>query len=343
MAEDFPADPSTPKGACLRGVRESDAMVLILGERYGTIQSSGLSATHEEYNEARERIPVYVFVERRDDYEDNQRNFIAAVQDWNSGHFAPYFTSPRELQRLVARAIKQSEDRTQLTAADSDSLLDRASTLARVHSEQSYLYRTSETTLSVALVGHPTHQIISATALESVQFQEAIEQAAIYGEHRLFERNIGAEPTVRFDEIEIVQKDASILITETASVRVRLNALRGTSSGQFIAPTMIEEDIREDIRNCLLFADWLFEFVDADKQLQSIAIAATIVGAIDHIPWSTRAAYNPHSVTLPMRRNDGLIPAALVVPRSSLRQSANSYSKELTAKLRRSLGSIDIY
>ena len=318
-------------------------MVLILGERYGTIQSSSLSATHEEYNEARERIPVYVFVERRDDYEDNQRNFIAAVQDWNSGHFAPYFTSPRELQRLVARAIKQSEDRTQLTAADSDSLLDRASTLARVHSEQSYLYRTSETTLSVALVGHPTHQIISATALESVQFQESIEQAAIYGEYRLFERNIGTEPTVRLDEIEIVQNGASILITEAASVRVRLDALRGTSSGRIAMPSMIEEDICEDIRKSLLFADWLVEFVDPDKQIQNVAVAATIVGAIDHVPWSSRAAFNPHSATLPMRRNDGLTPATLIVPRFSLRQSANSYSQELTVKLRRSLASTDMY
>ncbi len=56
-------------------------MVLILGKRYGAIQSTGLSATHEEYNEAREQIPIFVFIERRDNYEDNERQFITAVED----------------------------------------------------------------------------------------------------------------------------------------------------------------------------------------------------------------------------------------------------------------------
>ncbi len=221
--------------------------------------------------------------------------------------------------------------------------MDRASSLAGAQSSEGYLYRTIDTILSVALVGHPTRQIISATALESAQLQESIEQAAIYGEHRLFERNVGVEPTVRLDEIEIVQNGASILITESASVRVRLDALRGTSSGGIAMPSMIEEDICEDIRKSLLFADWLVELVDADKQIQNVAVVATIVGAIDHVPWSSRAAFDPHSATLPMRRNDGLTPAALVVPRSTLRQKANSYSKELTVKLRQSLASIDTF
>lgn len=343
MAEYFPAEPSTPRAACLRGVRESDAMVLILGERYGTVQTTGLSATHEEYNEARERIPVYVFIERRDDYEDNQRKFMAAVQYWNSGHLADYFTSPPQLQRLVAQAINQSGERTQLTTADRDSLLDRTSSLAEAQSEKSYLFRAGNTTLSVALVGYPTHQIISATALESAQFQEAIEQAAIYGEHRLFERHIGTEPTVRLDEIEIVQNGASILITEEASIRVRLDALRGTRSRQISMPSLIEEDICKNICKCLLFADSLLQVVDTDKQFQNIAVAATLVGAIDHIPWTTRAAYNPHSATLPTRQSQGLSPATVVVPRSSLRRTANAYSKELTVKLRRALGSIDVF
>lgn len=341
MAEDFPAEPSTPQRACLRGVRESDAMVLILGKRYGAIQSTGLSATHEEYNEAREQIPVFVFIERGDDYEDNQRQFITAVGDWNSGYFGDYFTSPAELQRLVARAINKSVERTQLTTADRDALLDRASSLAGCQSEEGYLYRTTDTTLSVALIGHPTRQIISSTELESVRLQESIEQAAIYGEHRLFERHIGTVPTVRLDEIEIVQNDASILVTEAASIRIRVDALRSTRSDQFMMSSMIEEDICEDICRSLLFADELLESVDTDRQFQNIAVGATVVGAIDHVPWTNRAAYNPHSVTLPMRRNDGLTPAALVVPRSTLRHRATSYAEELTVKLRRSLASID--
>lgn len=58
MAEDFGARPSSPQVACLSGLREADAVVLVLGDRYGAVQASGLSATHEEYREAQGRKPV---------------------------------------------------------------------------------------------------------------------------------------------------------------------------------------------------------------------------------------------------------------------------------------------
>ena len=51
MAEDFGAQAHSPQIACLNGVRDADLIVLILGESYGAVQSSGLSATHEEYRE----------------------------------------------------------------------------------------------------------------------------------------------------------------------------------------------------------------------------------------------------------------------------------------------------
>ena len=63
-AEDFQASPDSPQQACLAGVRGSDVVVLILGERYGVVQQSGLSATHEEYRVARESRPVLVFIQQ---------------------------------------------------------------------------------------------------------------------------------------------------------------------------------------------------------------------------------------------------------------------------------------
>ncbi len=40
-AEDFPASPGTPQQACLAAVRDSDLVVLLIGERYGYPQPSG--------------------------------------------------------------------------------------------------------------------------------------------------------------------------------------------------------------------------------------------------------------------------------------------------------------
>ena len=71
-AEDFVASPDTPQRTCLRGVREADVVVLVLGARYGAAQGSGLSATHEEYREAKDRSPVLIFIQTGVDLEPEQ-------------------------------------------------------------------------------------------------------------------------------------------------------------------------------------------------------------------------------------------------------------------------------
>jgi len=42
-AEDFVADPASPRGACLRGVANADGFLLLLGARDGSRLSSGMS------------------------------------------------------------------------------------------------------------------------------------------------------------------------------------------------------------------------------------------------------------------------------------------------------------
>ena len=41
-AEDFPASVGTPQQACLEGVRQSDLLLLLVFDRYGATQASGL-------------------------------------------------------------------------------------------------------------------------------------------------------------------------------------------------------------------------------------------------------------------------------------------------------------
>ena len=62
VAEDFGAMDVSPQQTCLDGVRTSDVVVVLLGSRYGHRQESGISATHEEYREAKERKPILAFV-----------------------------------------------------------------------------------------------------------------------------------------------------------------------------------------------------------------------------------------------------------------------------------------
>jgi hypothetical protein len=46
--EQWPSSPKKPISECLQSVEESDALLLLLGKKYGTVVQSGLSATHLE-------------------------------------------------------------------------------------------------------------------------------------------------------------------------------------------------------------------------------------------------------------------------------------------------------
>ena len=105
-AEDYVASPASPQVACLEGVRSADAVVLILGSQYGSPQASGLSATHEEYREAREMSrPVLAFIAADAKPTPAQAEFIAEVQDWVEGQYTSSFRDAADLQTKVAQSL----------------------------------------------------------------------------------------------------------------------------------------------------------------------------------------------------------------------------------------------
>ena len=104
-AEDFGASASSPQEACLAGVRQADLTILLLGERYGAAQGSGLSATHEEYREGQGRQPVLPFVQEQVDYEAAQAKFIREVQGWETGNLTVGFTTKDELRSAVTKGL----------------------------------------------------------------------------------------------------------------------------------------------------------------------------------------------------------------------------------------------
>ena len=104
-AEDFGASPTSPQVACLASVREADLVVLLLGARYGAKQASGLSATHEEYNEARTRRRVIAFVQGDVEFEAEQADFVQEVREWETGTLTAGFATESELRDAVTREI----------------------------------------------------------------------------------------------------------------------------------------------------------------------------------------------------------------------------------------------
>src|SRR5258708_34052917 len=80
-AENHPAAHISPRNACLDMVGSSDAVVLILGPKYGNATETGSSATGDEYREAvRLKKPVYVFLQRgAGEPEHRQEQFLASI------------------------------------------------------------------------------------------------------------------------------------------------------------------------------------------------------------------------------------------------------------------------
>jgi hypothetical protein len=89
-AETHDAPGVSPEEACRTLARDCDIYVGILGARYGYIVPRlECSATEMEFREARASSPgkVFIYVKEADDVDDNQRRFLAEVQDFSEGYF----------------------------------------------------------------------------------------------------------------------------------------------------------------------------------------------------------------------------------------------------------------
>jgi hypothetical protein len=95
--------PVKAEDAWLAGVDMADALVLVLGSRYGARRDDGRSATHAEFDRAVERgIPRWVFVDART---DGQRD--APLENWIRDdimrrHSYATFDSPEALAARIA-------------------------------------------------------------------------------------------------------------------------------------------------------------------------------------------------------------------------------------------------
>lgn len=105
--EDFGARNATSRAACLDGVSQADVYVLLLGPHYGDeMEDSGVSATEEEFNVARQRgIPILVFKKSGVEYDQAQQDFINRLGDYQRGRFWGSFADEKSLGVAVAKAL----------------------------------------------------------------------------------------------------------------------------------------------------------------------------------------------------------------------------------------------
>lgn len=111
-----PASASPPQQECFAQVEDSDVVVMLLGARYGALQQSEKSATHEEWEHARlHNKPILLFVEDMDarDRDPDQEAFLEEIGVWEDGSLWKSYSTPVSLVTEVANALKAHESRSQ--------------------------------------------------------------------------------------------------------------------------------------------------------------------------------------------------------------------------------------
>jgi hypothetical protein len=336
MAEDFQAQPRSSQVACLDGVRQSAAVVLIVGTGYGARQPSGLSATHEEYREARESRPVFAFVRQGVDHEPEQRAFLAELEAWDSGRFRGGFSSPEELRGKVVGALHKWVVTLATGPLDPKELLVRA--LATIPQHR-YGHRVQTPTLLLAVAAgphtggatpqrtgippptgrHPQSGHVRPSNLRQGRWLESG-----FGRGRLGRSAGGGGASVRLD----AQGD---LVLQLPAPQVE---------GAYSVVTLIQEDFEALTAAGLTFAAWLFNRIDPTQRLSHILPVATVLGA-SYQTWRTRAqqAASPRSASM-RTSSENPLPVHLTPahrPRPALKQNAAEFAVDLIALLRRQM------
>lgn len=117
--ERISSNPNPPKEVCLANLRKCNAVILILGTKYGSIDpEEKISITEVEYDEARSlQLPVFVFRKVNTDGEwvpdENiavtKKKFVNFKKILDAEHYRETFQNSEELGRKIAIAIHNFE------------------------------------------------------------------------------------------------------------------------------------------------------------------------------------------------------------------------------------------
>ena len=303
---------------------------LVLGPRYGVLQPSGLSATHEEFREAREHKPVLVFVQEGVERDPRQEEFVREVRGWASGGTAATFRTAQELRTAVTRDLHRYElSRAAGTVDPSDLELRARATIPRARSS-------SGTVLHLAVAAGPSQQIIRPADLEGDALYRRLAQLVQFGPVPVFDPERGAQRTIR-DGALVISQDDRLMAVDGAGTVVLVHPAIERSRDSF-SMAVLEEHLRDLIKTGLEFISLTYEQIDPTGRITDVVPIAALLGA-EHIGWQTRAesAARPGSIAMSSRSETsaGVSLTPPLIRRAALRYDSGRLSEDLTVLLRR--------
>jgi hypothetical protein len=330
-AEDFTASASSPQVTCLKGVRDADVVVLILGEKYGAKQQSGKSATHEEYDEAKRSTrqkAIVLFVHEGSNMEADQKSFLQEIERWQGGVLWKGFRDPGQLRKAVSQALNKHMLAQAAGSVNEQEVAARAEALLPERS------RGSSCALMIAITGAPRQEILRPKQIEDKTFEKLIHKEAKFGDFAVLDDS--AQTEVKFDDdlLRFEQRGASIVVDEVGSICIEIPARKDDNRG--LAP-LIEEDLIDVADRMLRFAGWYLDKIDSTERLTHVAVIAGLYEA-SMCAWLTRAEYQDDRGTTVGGFGDKRVIAPLRPPirsRQQLRGDARVIAEDLIHLLKR--------
>jgi hypothetical protein len=332
-SEDYSASPASPQQTCLQGVRDADVTIVLLGARYGEVQSSGMSATHEEYLEARSHKTAIVLMQSGATFEPRQARLLADIRTW-SGGLVETFDSPADLRDLVIRVLRDCELHRTESRVDDDVLLARAKGMVPATGSG------VTAAIAVAVVPGPASQLVRPADLDA--FGVEIRREALTGPAAILDPAVGAELEVR--EYVIVRQPRAVtrIAVDAAGAFMAMQpvlAPRSIGSGVI---AIIEEDVHGQIERALHLADRVLDYADKLHRSSDLVIVSGLVGG-SMWPWRTRSEHQASPNVASLGLGARTLGAETVyanltpprIPRGDLAHRRSEIAADLIAILRR--------
>jgi Domain of unknown function (DUF4062) len=282
MAETVGAVPASPQRALLDRVAESDVLVLLVGARYGARQESGLSATEEEFDEARRRGKPILVLRQHGELEPEQQQFLdRATGGWEGGALYGIFRDASDVGLAVARGLTNIRDRGARAMLE-PAAQERATALAADARRQGYGQGGS--IVRVVLVPLLDQPLLEAAALEDRNLPEELAAAARAARLVPQSEGIATNVSAAGIQLQVGEQYAGRALRVGAKGEIVVEASVGGEDRNFGSMRVVPERLEEAIRGAAAFAASAWNRIDPRGEVHEVAVALAIPEA-QHKSW----------------------------------------------------------
>ncbi len=320
--EDYSAQGVPSRQACLEGVEDADAYVLLLGQHYGDpLPDTGKSPTEEEFTVAKRRgIPIWVFRKQGVVMEPAQEEFVSRIGAYSTGTFRRGFSNATELLPEVARAIRELEQAPVALA-----FLPLASPPeAPWKAFERRGWRSTATTLELIAIPLPTASP-TATALSALPAR----LARVGREHGFFDESHALETGIEHSAAHAVTRpDRNVPIAGLGITASGAVSIWHEMPSDMLGVILDQADIAERISQMVLMAE---ELVPATSSV-ALAIGLHHLGSVVEGRMSDLGHRTSASMAGFGQDNYALVAPLDSVPAAAFARGATEIGRELAAR-----------